>query len=115
MPVTWKTVWLPEPQHLTFPNGEPFVVAVESLDWDDLSLEFPRGSKLVLRGALDADGRFEWPHIHVLAGNDAAELFFFGGRTAYRVSSDGRVVDRLETHRDPADYSFDVITQGDIA
>jgi hypothetical protein len=115
MPVAWKTVWLREPQQLTFPNGEPFVVAVESLDWDDLSLAFPRGSKLVLRGALDADGRIEWPRIHVFAGNDAAELFFFGGPTAYRVSSDGRVVERLETHRDLADYSFDVITRGDIA
>jgi hypothetical protein len=118
MPVTWKTVWLREPQQLTFPNGEPFMVAVESLDWDDLSLEFPRGSKLVLHGALDADERFEWPRTHVFAGNDPAELFFFGGPTAYCVSSDGRAVERLETHRDLAHYecgSFDVIIARNIA
>lgn len=118
MPITWKTVLLREPQQLTFPNGEPFVVAVESLDWDDLSLEFSRGSKLVLHRAVDADERFEWPRIHVFAGNDPAELFFFGGPAAYRVRSDGRILERVETQRDLAEYecgSLDVITAGDIA
>jgi hypothetical protein len=118
MPVTWKTVWLREPQRLTFPNGEPFVVAVESLDWDHLSLEFPRGSKLVLHGALDADERFEWPRIHVFAGSDPGELFFFGGPVAYRVCSDGNILERLETQRNLAEYecgSFNVIVRDDVA
>ena len=118
MPVTWQTVWLREPQDLAFPNGERFVAAVKSADFDDLSVKFASGPELVLAGVIDADERFLWPRLHLFVGADPAQLFFFGGPAAYRVRSDGHVLERLETQRNLAEYecgSFDVITAGDIA
>jgi hypothetical protein len=118
MPVTWETIWLREPQDLAFPNGERFVVAVESADFDDLSVKFASGPELVLAGVIDADERFLWPRLHLFVGVDPTQLLFFGGPAAYRVRSDGHVLERLETQRDLADYecgSLDVITAGDIA
>ena len=115
MPVSWNTVWLQEPRELAFPNGQPFVLTVKSIDFDDLSVGFSNGVELVLPGVIESDGRFEWPRIHLFAGNDPGELFFFGGPAAYRVRSDGHIAEKLETHRDPADYSLDVVTQQDIA
>lgn len=117
-PVTWQTIWLCEPQRLSFPNGQPFVAAVESIDWDDLSIELSSGPRLILRRAIDADERFDCPRIHLFAGTDPAELFFFGGPAAYRVRSDGGILERLETHRDLASYecgSLDVITERNLA
>lgn len=118
MPVTWQTVWLQEPQDLAFPNGERFAAAVKSVDFDDLSVKLASGPELVLAGVIDADERFLWPRLHLFVGADPAQLFFFGGPAAYRVRSDGRILERLETQRSLAEYecgSFDVITAGDIA
>src|SRR5438552_314749 len=99
MPVAWETIWLREPRHLAFPNGERFVVAVESADFDGLSIKFATGRELVLAGVIDADERFLWPRLHLFVGADPAQMFFFGGPVAYRVHSDGHILERLETQR----------------
>jgi hypothetical protein len=118
MPVTWTSIPLNEPQELRFPDGQEIMIDCRDADFDHLGVRFSFGLDRVLPESDDADERLEWPRVTVFTGNNPSEMFFFGGPIAYRLRSDGEIVQRVETHRDLADYEcgrLDVLQHRDIA
>lgn len=99
MPVAWKSIPLGEPQALEFPNDEPIVIECRDRDFDHLGVRFSFGLDRVQPSAVDADEGLKRPRVTIFTGNDPREMFFFGGPIAYRLHSDGEIVQRVETHR----------------
>jgi hypothetical protein len=118
MPITWTSIPLDEPQELRFPDGQEIMIDCRDTNFDHLGVWFSFGLDRVLPRAVDADESLEWPRVTVFTGNNPSEMFYFGGPIAYRLRSDGEIVQRVDTHRDLADYecgSLDVLRHQNIA
>lgn len=118
MPIAWKTVVLAGPQELLFGDYEPIVVERVDAESLDLRVTFLDGRQKMLQGAVDTDERFLDPRITIFTGTDSAEMLLFGGPQAYRLRSDGKIVDRIATLRDLEDYecgSLEVVLHDNLA
>lgn len=66
---------------------------------ESILVQLSTGSQIELPESADNGETTEAPRVHVIKGNPSDQVFLFGGEIAYRLHSDGRVLESLVTYR----------------